>query len=558
MSPLESPYVLIMLVAEVICIFIAVNVWPNRHKNTETIPFVLLLIGIVEWITAALLGLLDQNLLHNILWAKIEYFGVVSVPSLVFVYMLHHSGYSSRWNKKWMAWLVLIPVVTLILAWTNEYHGLIWASYIPYADNGLVLSLKTYGLGFWIHWIYSYLLLLATTVLAFRSMLVSAKIFRWQNALIVIGILAPWIGNVLYTLHLNPFKDLDLTPLAFSVTGIMLATGMLRWRLFDIKPIAYAAVISGMADGLIILDSQDRIIDVNPSAQSILKLGQQKLVGKKMGQIISDMNLPGKQSWWFKKKIIEIRLINSGEIRDYEFSASLFHDKHGVLGGRTIFLHDITRQKLLEEKLQEAERKHAEKLLREFQSKYRTLYENMSVGVIYLSADGSVSDANPAAERILGLKLIKNRNLSSINTHLRAVHMDGSNFSIKEHPGMISLKTGKILQNQLMGVYFPKEARYRWININTVPEFNPGEDKPFQVFMTFNDITDLKQGEMEVRRTAQEIRERNKELERFNKASVDRELRMIELKKQISELSKKLGQPIRPKEYEEDADLSGS
>jgi PAS domain S-box-containing protein len=150
----------------------------------------------------------------------------------------------------------------------------------------------------------------------------------------------PWAGNLLYVLHINPFKNLDLTPLAFSMTGIMLAIGMFRWRLFDIKPIAQAAVISGMADGLIILDNQGRIVDVNPAAQVILGLDKQEMVGKPMEQVIANWLPPGERSDGINGKSIEIKLKSSGENRNYELSDSPLR-KHGRLM-RIIFLHDVT------------------------------------------------------------------------------------------------------------------------------------------------------------------------------------------------------------------------
>jgi PAS domain S-box-containing protein len=337
-----------MLAAAMICMFIVVYVLLLRRKNSETIPLILLLSGITEWIVAALMGLVDQDLTHKILWAKIEYIGVVSVPLMVLGYVLYHSGSNQKLNIKRLAWLAVIPLTTLVLAWTNGNHGLIWARYIPYQENGLVFSDKTYGPMFWVYWVYSYLVLLAATVITFRLTLVPAKIFRWQSILVVIGILAPWVGNLLYVLRINPFKNMDLTPLGFSISGILLATGMFRWRLFDIKPIAQAAVLSGMADGLMILDYQDRIVEVNPATQSILGLGVQELVGKQLEQVITNLLPPGERSHQKSKKTIEINLPNGKENRIYELSDSPFYEKNGTLGGRIIFLHDVSERKRAE------------------------------------------------------------------------------------------------------------------------------------------------------------------------------------------------------------------
>ena len=92
MHPILSPYILIMFVAGLICSFIAVKVWSSHRKNSEIIPPILLMLAVTEWIAAALIGLLDQVLAHNLLWAKFEYIGVVSVPLALFVFVLHYSG----------------------------------------------------------------------------------------------------------------------------------------------------------------------------------------------------------------------------------------------------------------------------------------------------------------------------------------------------------------------------------------------------------------------------------------------------------------------------------
>ena len=507
MNAILSPYVLIMITAAIVCMSIVAYVWSRHRSNSETIPLVLLLLGITEWIIAALLGLVDQNLAHKILWAKVEYIGVVSVPLAVLGYVLYHSGSNQKLTVKRLAWLALIPVITLILAWTNGNHGLIWAKYIPYREHGLVLSDKTYGLGFWIYWVYSYLVLLAATVLSIRLSLVSPKLFRWQSILIVIGILMPWAGNLLYVLHINPFGNLDLTPLAFSITGIALAIGMFQWQLFDIKPIAQAAAIAGMADGLLILDNQNRIMDVNPAARAILGLDLQELVGKQIEQIITDWLPFSERPDRTNGKSMELKLKGGMENRDYEISDSPFYEKPGSPGGTIVFLHDTTNRKRLEEKLREMERKHAEALLQQAEDKFAILYQNMSVGVIYQNADGKVTDMNPAAERILGVELGQLSDLNPIRANVKTIREDGSDIPIEEYPSMVSLKTGKPLHDQLMGVCFQNEKEYRWITVSAMPQFKPGENKPYQVFVTFNDVTEHKRAENALRESEQRFRD---------------------------------------------------
>jgi len=298
------------------------------------------------------------------------------------VYVLYHSGLHRTYPFKRLAWLALIPAITIILAWTNEFHGLIWAKYIPYQASGLVLSNKVYGAWFWVYWAYSCLILLAATILTIRIIRTPAKVFRWQSILVLIGILAPWAANLLHVFHILPFMnlDVDLTPLALSITGISLAVGMFRWELFDIKPVAYSAVIAGMADGVIILDNQDRIVEVNPAAPVILGLKAQEMIGKPIEQAVANRLPLDEYPSQMREKSNEIKPAFSRGDHKYELSSSPFYEKSGSVGGRIIILHDVTDQQRLEEKLIEAERKQAEMALRGSEDKFKYIFDYSPVG----------------------------------------------------------------------------------------------------------------------------------------------------------------------------------
>ncbi|MFW5792722.1 MAG: PAS domain S-box protein [Bacteroidota bacterium] len=138
------------------------------------------------------------------------------------------------------------------------------------------------------------------------------------------------------------------------------------------------------------------------------------------------------------------------------------------------------------------ERKKAEESLKESEAKYRLLFETMSQGVVYHNAEGSIIMANPAAEEILGLTIAQMQGKTSMDPLWKCIHPDGSNFPGETHPAMVSLKTGKPISNEIMGVYHPEENRYRWINVNSIPLFLPDKSRPYQVYATFQDITERK------------------------------------------------------------------
>jgi diguanylate cyclase (GGDEF)-like protein/PAS domain S-box-containing protein len=129
--------------------------------------------------------------------------------------------------------------------------------------------------------------------------------------------------------------------------------------------------------------------------------------------------------------------------------------------------------------------------LKESEEKHRNLFETMADGVVYQSADGRITSANPAAEEILGLKLDQMLGRTSIDSGWRAIHPDGSDFPGEEHPAMVALRSGQPVRNVQMGVFHPQEDRWRWILISAIPQFRVGESQAYQVYATFSDITGL-------------------------------------------------------------------
>ncbi|GEM_PF-1323051 len=132
------------------------------------------------------------------------------------------------------------------------------------------------------------------------------------------------------------------------------------------------------------------------------------------------------------------------------------------------------------------------------QGQYQLLFDTVPQGIVFHDADGRVIAMNPAAERILGRPAEELVDDPSAEDH-GTIREDGSPFPGAEHPSMVSMRTGRGVSDVIMGVYNPREREYRWISITAVPLFRPGEDRPYQVYTLFQDVTRQKRAEQALR-----------------------------------------------------------
>ena len=139
------------------------------------------------------------------------------------------------------------------------------------------------------------------------------------------------------------------------------------------------------------------------------------------------------------------------------------------------------------------QREKAAAALKESEDQYRTLFENMVQGGFYQSADGSIHNPNAAALSIVGLSREEFQQRSSLDPGWDIIHEDGSPFPGETHPSVVALKTGKPVTDVIAGIFNPRTQSRAWVNINAIPQFRNGEERPYQVFVTFHDITSIKQ-----------------------------------------------------------------
>ncbi len=157
-----------------------------------------------------------------------------------------------------------------------------------------------------------------------------------------------------------------------------------------------------------------------------------------------------------------------------------------VFSGTLVSFVNITRIKQAEEALRTSEEKH------------RRLFETLNQGVVYHAEDGEIISVNPAAGRILGLSLDQIVGKTSMDPRWKMIMEDGTSVSGADHPAMIALRTGQQVGPVVRGVFHPDRNAHVWLRITAIPLFHPDSQRPYQVYATFEDISEQKAAQEEI------------------------------------------------------------
>jgi signal transduction histidine kinase len=227
--------------------------------------FAWMMLAVAWWsFTSAMHTLIDDRD-TRIFIAKAQYLGVAPIGVLWLLFTTQYSRITWPAPRLTRLLVWIVPAATLLLVLTNEQHGLHWSSISEVATGSGRRLVYGAGRWYWIHAAYSYLLVLIGTATLVRGLRRFPPPYRRQTALIIAGALVPWLGNLLYLSGALP--AIDPTPIAFTVSGACLTWGIYRHRLFSLVPVARDMVVDSMDDGVIVLDAQRRIVDLNAAAE---------------------------------------------------------------------------------------------------------------------------------------------------------------------------------------------------------------------------------------------------------------------------------------------------
>lgn len=281
-----TPYAPIAFGTALLAVAFAVATWRSR-RGPGTLALTALALGAAWWSLLYGLELASTTLTAKLLFGRLEYLGIAVVPVAWFAFSLAYTGRGRHLTLPTVLLLSFPAVLAAMFPWTSGSNDLFWSSSSLVTEPAGVMLALEYGPAFWVWSAYSYTLVAAGTLLLLRSVRASARLFRVQNVLLTVGVVAPWLANATYLVRVwGPF---DPTPIGFVVSALALGGGFRRYGLLDVHPAARAVardeLVERMSESVVVLNGEGRIVDLNRSAETVLGGDADELVGTSLNSI---------------------------------------------------------------------------------------------------------------------------------------------------------------------------------------------------------------------------------------------------------------------------------
>jgi signal transduction histidine kinase len=348
-------YQLVMGFSLLASIFVIVLAW-RRRGAPGTAEMIALAAAAFVWTLGYFIEANSGTLAQQLFFNNVGYIGSMSAPVAWFIFALRYTS-SGRPLAGWkIALLSIIPLVTIVLVWTNNWHHLMWFNEHLVTSGPFTVTSKTYGWFFYIAAGHNYGFIIAGAIILIWRLFTGAPLYKKQATTLVIAALLPLLWNIIYVFNLAPLPRKDLTPVAFAASGIVLALGLLRFHIFRAVPFAHRFVMQQLRDGVLIFDMQDNLLEANTAAIKIIG-SNNIIVGKALGTL-AQLSPVMENIMAVRQKRQKLPLTIPAGDNFYELEMLAMRDKQKEQPvGWLVMLHDVTERQRAEESRLELERR---------------------------------------------------------------------------------------------------------------------------------------------------------------------------------------------------------
>jgi PAS domain S-box-containing protein len=460
--------------------------WYSRHRRSASgsQELAVLMLLVSTWSLALVGESLYVTYAWKVFWTVLSYPGNQMVPIIFLFFVLRYTQ-QDRWlTRRWVSVLLLLPTVSVLLAATNHWHGLLWPSITIEMINGRPVGNYQHGIWFWIEIAYSYTGVAIALVVLGRSIFRFPELYSRQTRLILFAAVAPLIINVIYAFNPAAIAGIDITSIAFSISGALLALAMFRYSLFDVAPVARDRLVEIIPEGMLVLDVQNRLVDCNPAGQRIFRWSSIP-IGETIYHLWAGLPELLTLCQTTEDHTGEFDLTINGDVRTFSVGVTVLHNRENAVAGRILLAHDITARRQAEAQvyLQAQALNHA------------------ANGIIITDTNGLVQWINPAFTRLTGYTL--NETFGKSTRILNSGHHNEAFYQQMWE----TIASGKVWHGELINRR--KDGSEYYEEMTITPVVQPGGAITHYIAIK-QDVTIRKQTEQDLQQAHEEALEANR------------------------------------------------
>lgn len=460
-------YAVWLTVSGAVALLIAILGWRRRSAPGGR-ALMILMLAMAVWSLTYAMYWYSASTQARAFWLKMTYFGAVVAPVAFLVLAQQFTGRGGWLTRRAYIFLSIIPVLTLLFMWISPLQGLFFEK--DWMGNESMIY--SGGPWFYVFVAYSYGLLGIGAVLLFRAHMQSLLFYRRQTRVMLVGALLPWSVNILMLFGWKPLQNLDLTPMAFTGTGLLFAYGLFGYRMMDLAPTGRDVLVENLDDAIVVVDTQDRIVDINSKAMVLADPGAGAPFGKQMQDVFSRWAnlLPAYATFEGRTELklerapfsyVDLRIIS-------------LRDRQGRLMGKLATWSDITG------------RRQAEEQLRIF---FHAVEQNPAA-VMITDPEGRIEYVNPQFVKLTGYPL------KEVRGKTPRVLRSGENSEDTYKNLWQAIKSGQVWQGEILN--HKKNGEMYWTNELIAPVLD-GHGAVTHFVSMQQDITERKHTESELR-----------------------------------------------------------
>lgn len=268
---------IIMIAILLLMYFIDKQKNKNQIKNIFTI-ILLLLLDMCFFVFLG--GVLSEPLgIPPIYFDYFSYIGSCFLPVCIYFISIAFAN-SNFVFKRWYLLLFIIPILSLLVLWTNDFHHLFYEVY------SINLNETVIGPYVYVYLAYTYIMLAIGLINLLRYSIKNSGFFSKQSILFLIGSIIPIVVNLLGTFSIIPMT-IYITPISFAFAIFFHALAIFKFGFLKITPIALQKIVDKISDGYVVINNEDIIIDFNKTFLNMFGLEKVSIRNKNFYEFIS-------------------------------------------------------------------------------------------------------------------------------------------------------------------------------------------------------------------------------------------------------------------------------